>query len=516
MAGKPIRMSQLKQLILLKQSGHGIKSIARELGISKNTVKNYIFLIDSGGMTAETMLSMDDPILEGTILVGNPSYKKEERYRELTHDMERYFLDLKKPGVSKQLLWQEYRESNPKGYGYSQFCFHLGQHQKASKPSMVLHHEAGDKLFIDFAGKKLSYIDIETGEIIECQVFVACLPYSDYGFALAVRTQSIADFIYALEQCLYALGGVPQTIVPDNLKSAVIKANKYEPELNQVLEDFANHYRTTVTPTRAARPQDKALVENHVKLVYGRVYAKLRNRQFFDLPSLNAAISEKMLDHNQTRMQQKPFCREERFLADEKPLLKPLAAESFEIKTYKTLTVAKNNHVYFTTEKHYYSVPYAHIGKKTTVIITRSLVKIYVENMQVACHIRIPKYGYSTAPEHLCSTHKHYNDRSPEYYQSRAKSHSPELYRLVLQVFRQSKHPEQKYRTCDGLLSLSRKTETNQFIAACNIAMEYDNFSYLFLKNIIDNRMTEILAPLPESKKKLPEHRNIRGRECYK
>jgi len=348
------------------------------------------------------LLLLDEPVLEGKLFAGNPSYKQ-DRYEGIKDDLSYYSKELSKVGVTRKLLWEEYRDKNPDGYRYTQFCHHLG-HMVSKNPSMVLWHNAGEKLFIDFAGKKLSYMDRETGEVIECQVFVACLPHSDYSFAMAVRSQSIGDFIYALTCCLHQLGGVTQTLVPDNLKSAVIKANRYEPDINQVLEDFANHYGTTVTPTRARKPKDKALVENQVKLIYSRVYARLRNQQFFDLHQLNKAIGEKVKGHNQTRMQQKGYCREEKFLSDEKHTLAPLPVSAFEIKYSKELKVAKNNHIYLSVDKHYYSVPYAHTGSKAKVIYTRSMVRIYVKGEQVAVHQRSYKTsGYSTTKEHLCS-----------------------------------------------------------------------------------------------------------------
>ena len=373
MAGKPKPMSQIKQLLQLYQQGQSKKFIARSLGISKNTVKVYLDKVTSNKMDIPTLLELDDPILEARFHPGNPSYK-DGRYEHLTSNIEYFLKEIKRNGVTKQLIWEEYRKDYPQGYSHSQFCYHLLQQQIASKPSMVLHHKAGEKLFIDFAGKKLSYVDSETGEIIYCQVFVACLPYSDYSFVMAVRSQSIEDFLYALGSCLKELGGVPQLLVPDNLKSAIIKANPYEPDVNRALEDFANHYGTTVIPARVRKPKDKALVENQVKLIYNRVYAKLRNHLFFGLPSLNTAIKIKVGDHNQTRMQQKDYCREERFLADEKHLLKPLPEQPFELKYYRVLKVAKNNHIYLAQDKHYYSVPYANIGSQIKVVYTRAIL----------------------------------------------------------------------------------------------------------------------------------------------
>jgi len=513
MAGKPKRMSQIKQLLLLHQQGEGKKSIARILGMSKNTVKTYLTKIETGKLDINSLLKLEDPVLETKLFAGNPSYK-DTRYEHFKSQLEYLTKELKRVGVTRTLLWEEYKQNTPNGYSYTQFCYHLSQHMTAKKPSMVLQHNAGEKLFIDFAGKNLSYVDRTTGEIIECQVFVACLPYSDYCFAMAVHSQRIEDFIYALTCCVRELGGVPQTLVPDNLKSAIIKANKYEPSVNQALEDFANHYETTVTPTRALKPKDKALVENQVKLIYSRVYAKLRNQMFFDLVSLNMAMKEKVKEHNQTRMQQKDYCREEKFLADEKQTLKQLPLQDFELKYYKELKVATNNHIFFSTEKHYYSVPYVLIGQKVKVIYNRSMVYIYAKGKLVALHPRSFKKGkYSTEKDHLCSQHQHYLDRSPEYYLGKAKQKSESLYKLIEQLFKQDKYPEQLYRTCDGLLNLQRRNGKDDFEKACEMALEYKNYSYQFIVNILNNKMTQTRKQ--KDKPALPEHPNTRGSKYY-
>ena len=515
MAGKPKIMSQIKQLLRLHQLGYSKKGIAKNLEISKNTVKSYLYRAESTGMSIKSLLELDDPILEAKLLAGNPSYKKDDRYQHLKEKLDYYFSELKKVGVTRKLLWKEYSIETPQGYSYTQFCFHLTQNEIASNPSMVLHHLAGEKLYIDFAGKKLSYTDPDTGEVIECQVFVACLPFSDYCFAMAVHTQNSEDFIHALKCCLEALGGVPETLTPDNLKAAIIKASRYEPEINRTLQDFANHYNTSVTPTRAVKPKDKALVENQVKLIYTRVYAKLRNMIFFSLSSLNKAIAEKVMEHNQTRMQKKTYCREELFLSQEKHKLKPLPQQNFEIKYQRILKVAKNNHVYLAKDKHYYSVPYTYIGQKATVIFTRTLVKIYVAGKQIAAHQRSYKTnGYSTTKEHLCSQHQHYLDRSPEYYKEKARAYFNDFHELISKVFEQDRYPEQLYKSCDGLFSLLRKTDQQEFKQACRMALEYQNYSYGFLLNIIKNKMTQTQPKQLELP--LPEHKNTRGASYYK
>ncbi|NEW84846.1 MAG: IS21 family transposase [Mariniphaga sp.] len=513
MSGKLKSMSQIKQLLQLHELGKNKKFIARSLGMSKNTVKVYLSKLALSALDIQSLLTLDDPILEGKFHAGNPAYK-DERFDHFKTKLEYFSKELTRVGVTRQLLWEEYRSDYPGGYGHTQFCYHLSQQLIARKPSMVLQHRAAEKLFIDFAGKRLSYIDSDTGEEVPCQVFVACLPYSDYSFAMVVRSQSVADFLYALGCCLEDLGGVPEVLVPDNLKSAIVKASSYEPDVNRAMEDFANHYKTTVIPARACKPKDKALVENQVKLIYTRIYARLRNLTFFDLPSLNKAVKEKIGDHNQTRMQQKPYCREEKFLADEKHLLQPLPDQRFELKYYRDLKVAKNNHIYLAQDKHYYSVLYTYIGLMVKVIYTRSMVYIYAKGEQIAVHVRDYKQGgYTTDKEHLCSAHQHYMDRSPDYYLNKAKLKSEALYQLLGHLFAQNRHPEQLYRTCDGLLNLQRKTDEMIFEKACMMAIEYQNYTYTFVLNILKNKMTE--ESEIKQAKPLPTHENTRGREYY-
>jgi len=515
MAGKPTRMSLVKQILRMHHNGIGIKTVARTLCVSKNTVKSYILKVKNSGIPIGNLLKLEDPLLEKALLAGNPAYT-DERYEVLKDKLDYYVRELTKVGVNRVVLWDEYKaEFTPNYYSYSQFCDHLRQYRRSSKPSMVLDHHPGDKLYIDYAGKKMSYIDVDTGEIIDVQVFVACLPYSDYCFAMAVPSQKTDDFIMALQCCLKDLGGVPQTLVPDNLKAAIIKASRYEPTVNKVLEDFANHYNTTVTPARPRKPQDKALVENQVKLIYSRVYAKLRNHQFLSLASLNKAIKTLVKAHNQTRMQRKDYSREEKFIAYEQQTLAVLPTTDFEIKFYKSLKVAHNNHIYLASDKHYYSVPYIHIEKQVRVIYTRSLVRIYYNQEQIAVHPRgLKKSGYTTTSAHLCSEHQYYKKRSPTYYLQKAYRHSEELYLFINGLFKQDKYPEQLYRTCDGILNLSKKTDRIAFIKAFTIAQDNNNYSYGFLKRILENKMTENTVQV--SSKPLPEHNNIRGKESYK
>lgn len=513
MAGKPRPMSQIKQLLQLHKNGTGVKTIARNLGISKNTVKSYLRKFYDLGKSIDELLSLEDPELEIQFHVGNPAYK-DERFEHLRLHLDYFEKELDRVGVNRKVLWEEYKADYPQGYEYTQFCHHLKQQLIARNPSAVLQHKPAEKLFVDFAGKKMSYVDRQTGEVILCPVFVACLPFSDYSFVMAVKSQGIEDFIYSLACCLSFLGGVPIILVPDNLKSAIIKASRYEPDVNRALEDFCNHYNMAIVPARVSKPKDKALVENQVKMAYSRIYAKLRNNQFFDLYSLNKAISKKNSNHNQTRMQRKPYCREERFLAKEKPLLQPLPTEVYNIKYYRELKVAKNNHIQLTIDNHYYSVPYQWIGEHVKVIYTRSMVRIYARGKMIAIHQRDYTPGkYTTVKEHLCSHHKHYLDRSPSYYMQRAASKSELLYQIIKQLFEGGRPPEQNYNTCDGLFSLQKKTNPEIFNRACQAALDCKSYSYKFIQRIIEN-----FSKLPDQETTitpLPDHENIRGKEYY-
>ncbi|NCB85539.1 MAG: IS21 family transposase, partial [Bacteroidia bacterium] len=314
MAGKVKRMSTIKQLVQLHLWGVSNRQIALRLNMYKATVNNYVQKIRNESLSPQELLELDDPVLEKRFHAGSPAYC-DGRFDVIKNQYPDWENELKNKHVTKHLLWQEYRAKHRNGYGYSQFCYHLQQMSVARKPSAILTHFAGEKLFLDFAGDKLQYVDGETGEIILVQVFVATLPFSDYTFTMAVPDQSTDSFIYALTCCIEHLGGCPKILVPDNLKAAVIKADRYEPRINSVLEDFANHYGCVIIPTRVAHPKDKALVESSVHRIYQRVYARLRNHIFFSLEELNQALADKTRDHNQTRMQQKPYSREEKFLA---------------------------------------------------------------------------------------------------------------------------------------------------------------------------------------------------------
>jgi transposase len=503
-------MSTIKQLIQLHESGVSNRRIAKALSIDRETVNNYIRKMKAGNMQTVELLELEEPVPEGKFIAGTAAYT-DRRFDDFKELLPWFESELKRKHVTRYLLWREYLDKYPSGYRYTQFCYHLNQQLEARRPSAVLTHQAGQKLFVDFAGDRLEIIDIQTGEATPVYVFVACLPYSDYTFIRAVKRQTAEDFLHALACCLKHLGGCPQIVVPDNLKAAVVKTDRYEPALNRLMDDFANHYGFGVMPTRIFHARDKAKVENQVRIIYSRVYAKLRNQHFFSLEELNRALAEKTMEHNQTRMQRTDYSRQEKFLADEKHLLGALPKTEFEVKYYTDLRVGHNNHIYLGRDKRYYSVPYIYTGEKVHVIYTRTLVKIFCKNERIATHERVVGFGYSTDLEHLCSTHKHYNKRSPDYYIETAKKKSAILAEIITRIFNRLQPPEFFYRSCDGLLSLCRKTDPDSFEKACQIALDNNVFSYQFIKSLIEgNNLFE------ETYKPLPTPHDARGKQYYK
>jgi hypothetical protein len=282
---------------------------------------------------------------------------------------------------------------------------------------MPTTHKAGEKLFIDYAGKKLHIIDRETGEIKPVEVFVATLGASQYTYVEVSFSQQILDFIGSVQNCLHYLGGVPACIIPDNLKSAVTKSNKYEPHINEQFACFASHYDTSIMPARALKPTDKSLVEGAVNITYTRIHAVLRDKEFYCITELNLAIKELLLIYNQTLFQKKQHSRTALFLEIEKDALKLLPLEKYELRDYKMVTVQKNCHVYYSSDKNYYSVPNAYIGKKVKMILTQSVVEIYHNQSRIMLRPRSRKrYHYVTLKEHMPVNHTYNADWSSEYF----------------------------------------------------------------------------------------------------
>ncbi|MCB9232096.1 MAG: IS21 family transposase [Bacteroidia bacterium] len=384
---------------------------------------------------------------------------------------------------------------------------------------MLQEHKAGDKLFVDFAGKKLSVVDPQTGEMRDMEVFVAVLGASQLMYVEAVESQQKGDFLLALANALDYFGGVPAAIVPDNLKSAVTKTDKYEPELNPDLAAFGRHYGTSILPARPYKPKDKSLAEGGVKLAYRRIYAPLRNQSFTSLRELNQAIRSHLEGHNQKPFQHRDYSRRDLFLQIEKDQLSPLPAHRWEPKTHTKATVYQNSHVWLGADKHYYSVPFAHIGKKVDVFFSAKHVEIHLNHSRIAFHLRERKaYGYSTQAHHMPSSHNFRAEWHPERFIRWAATIGPHTRELITRILNGKAHPEQAFKSCLGLLNMSKDKKIGQkrLEKAAQRAIDFNQYSYRFVKNTLHHHMEDTQPEAPnESQYRLPFHDNIRGKDYY-
>lgn len=515
MAGKTITMSNLKQIIRHRDNGMALQTISKTLGIARNTVKKYLQLIDSKGLGYDELLGKSDEELD--TLLADPGQKSDQRQQEIVSFLPYMESELKRTGVNRWVLWGEYRQKHPDGYSYSQFCDIFKQWRIGLSASMRIEHVPGDKLYIDFTGDRLSVVDPVTGEVTDLEVYVATLGASQYSYVEAIPSQRKEDFIAATEKALHYFGGVPKALVPDNLKSAVTKADRYEPVINPDFLDFANHYGCAVFPARSRKPQDKSLVEKTVSIVYSRIYAPIRNKVYHDLKTLNADIRHYLDIHNNAPFQKRPESRRELFDRDEKDALGPLPSDRYEPKQFKYVTVTKTSHISVGPEKHYYSIPFRYIGKKVKVVYSASYVSVFHGGERIAFHNRnMKERGYTSVKDHMPSAHRFVSDWNPGYFLDWAKGIHPEV-RHYLQVILDSyPYPEQAYKSCLGILGYDKKAGRERLINAVKRAGHYNTYNYSVITRILNSGMDSIPLDTENSSDKPVEHENIRGAESFR
>jgi len=492
MANRTKPMDLINQIKLLKELGYGSKTIARDLGLSKNTVKKYL---------ADPEQSSEDQAVyrKDTLIDFFPYCRKE----------------LNRKGVTRQILWGEYRSHNPDGYSYSQFCELLNQWLCNTDVTLHIEQEPGDRMYIDFTGTKLSIVDPDTGEIQEVETFVSVLGFSGYTYVRACRSQKKNDLLQNNVHTLDYYGAVPNVLIPDNVKSAVDRASRYEADINRDLADLGNHYGMAILPTRSRKPRDKAWVERTIQIIYIRIFAPLRNQIFTSLYDLNQAILELLEQHNNLPLQGRKESRRYLFETLEKPLMKPLPQQKYELKEYLEVKVMKNSHVQLHRDRHYYSVPYQYIGQKAKVVFTDTYVSIYIHTERIAYHLRDDRpHKYTTVKDHLPSTHQFVCDWNPDRFTEWAARIHPDVKNYIIKVLENKSYPEQTYRSCAGILSFASKAGKDRLIAACQRANEFGVYNYKVIEQIINNKLDRIGSdPKPNS---LPLHENIRGADYYK
>ncbi|NIT72047.1 IS21 family transposase [candidate division KSB1 bacterium] len=505
-------MEKVREIIRLKEHcGLSERAISRALRVSRPVVKDYLCKLQSAGLDYAAIKEMNDDTLSQVI--EGRRQDTSERYQTLRRQFGYFAKELKRPGVTRERLWQEYRAEHPDGYGYSQFCYHFQLWRSTSELTMHMNHKAGDKMFVDFTGKKLRIVDKSSGEIKEVETFVAILGASQYTYVEAVASQKKADLINATQNAFHYFGGVPRAVVPDCLKTAVNNSNNYEPDINPEYADLARHYQTVILPARPNRPKDKALVEGAVRIVYAWIYAALRDRIFTSLQELNRAIAEELEKYNAKPMQRLTISRKTLFEQTDKGMLTPLPPQQYVIREFKSLKVQFNYHIYLSNDKHYYSVPYRYRGNQVRVIYTDSVVEIFYKNQRIAFHKRnrTPN-GYTTVKDHMPSHHKAMSDWNPQRLINWASHLGEYVEAVIAHILKHRQHPEQAYKVCLGILNLAKRFGKTRLNKACRRAIDFQHYSYKGIKNILENRTEEQQLDCFET---LPEHQNIRGSHYY-
>lgn len=509
----PISMRKLKEILRLKygaQLTH--RQIAKSLSISPSSVSTYANRAAQLGMTSWPLDdSWDDARLKREFLQTKVKLKP-----LAIPDWRQVKEELTDKTMTLQLLWEEYAQSHPQGhYSYNHYCRLYKAWLKTQRLSMRQHHKAGEKLFVDYCGPTIPIINPQTGEYRNAQVFVAVLGASNYTYAEATLSQGLEDWVMSHARCFEFLGGVPELVIPDNLKSGVSSACRYEPDINPTYHQLAEHYQITVIPARPYKPKDKAKAEVGVQIVERWIMARLRHEDFYSLAQLNQRIKALLQDLNNRAMKQHPGSRYSQFKAIDEPALRPLPANTYVFTQVKKVRVHIDYHVEI--DKHYYSVPYTLVKQQLEAHICGQQVTLYHHDKVVAIHPRSYHTGrHTTQTQHMPKAHQAQQQFSPERFERWAKKVGDATAELVSTYLSTRKHPEQAYRKCLGLLSLEKTYSAPRLNAACARALATGAHTYKAIKSMLDKGLDK--QPLPTQQSDLLnqiDHQNIRGQDYY-
>lgn len=518
MANRKVSMLRIRKLIQLTSRGLSQRKISKEVKMGRNIVSMYLGQIEQTGQSYQALLALDDADLGRLLLPSAKEIPKDERYSILEPLLSGYAKELGRTGVTKLLLWEEYRSDYPQGYGYTQFKRYLNHYISNRKPSFHNQHIAGREMQVDFAGDPLYVTDKRTGERKSCPVLVCTLPFSGRTFAIALYDARQEAFYYGLNRAVAYFGGITESVKSDNMRQWVKRANRYEPTFNDATIRWGLHYQTELTATRVAKPKDKAHVECHVNIVYQRVYARSRNEVFHSLEALNARMLELLDEHNSKPMQGHPYSRNDRFLMEEKQLLRPLPRDPFLFKFRKEFTVNSTYHTQISPEQHFYSIPHQYIGYKAVIIYDYQNVEVYIGLERIAFHPRsYVRGGYTTNPDHMPEHHRAYRrsqEYNADYYLRKAAYIGPAAKEAVTRILSSKVFVQQAYGSCAGVISLVRKYPADRIEAACCRAISSPVVTYTMVKRILEKEL-DTVSKDPNPSTPLPEHDNIRGASAY-
>lgn len=505
-------MRKTKEILRLKfEAGLGNHKIGRALGISASTVWEALMRASAAGIGWPLPADMTEGELERQLY---PSANPAPRAGADVPDWPAVQAELRKKHVTLRLLWEEYKTLHPDGYEYSWFCQHFRSYQKDIDLVMRQEHKLGEKVFIDWAGDTIPLICPDTGEIRPCYLFLGVLGASSYTFAEPTLAQDSATFLSLHVHMFEFFGGVPELLVPDNLKTGVKSPSYYEPDLNPAYSALAEHYGCCVLPTRPGRPRDKAKVEAGVLHAERRILAVLRRRQFFSLGEMKEAVAAELTKLNERPFQKLPGSRRSVFVSEEQPALRPLPERPYEHRNRKRARVHIDYHVELFG--HYYSVPYGLAGTEAEIRYTPSVVEIFSEGVRVASHVRDDSKGHaSTSPEHLPPRHRHYLEWSPERFESWARKVGPETEKLVVAVMARYRHPALGFRSCLGILRLEQRYGAARLEAAAARTLTFGGASYKSVSHILKSGLDQKPLSTPRSAPEPLFHENLRGPDYF-
>jgi transposase len=506
-----LSMRKIREVLRQRALGQSLRQIAGSLNVGRSTICEYFRRAEAAGISWPLPDEMDDEALERALFYDAPSLQS----RYPLPDFTQVHAELKRKHVTLALLWQEYKEQHPDGYGYSRFCELYHRWAKTLKLWMRQEHKAGEKLFVDYAGDGIPMIDEVTGEWREARLFVAVLGASNFTYAEPTETEQLPEWISCQVNAFHFFEGVPALVVPDQPRTVVRIPCRYDPAIQATFEDMARHFGTCVLPARPRRPKDKAKVEQGVLLAERWIIARLRNRRLVGIRAVKEAVRELLPQLNDRPMRKLNKSRRQLFEEIERAALRPLPERPYEYSEWKIgASVNVDYHIAF--NKHLYSVPYQHIHKKVDVRATAATIEVFLNHNRIASHIRsyVP-HRFTTIPEHMPKSHREHLEWTPSRIVNWGKKIGPSTALLIERILEERPHPEQGFRACLGIIRLEKRYTRERLERACFRALRCKSHSYRSVESILKNKLED--KSLPErSAKALPSHQNIRGNQYYK
>ncbi len=506
-------MRKLREILRLRLQGDlSFRQIRDSLRLSLGAIQKVVHQAEQQGLSWETIEQLNDVQLANCFY---PASDNRPAKRKQLPDWSEVHRELCRKGVTKHLLWEEYTQAYPnRSYSYPQYCYLYEEWANKQKRSMRQTHKAGEKLFVDYAGQTVPIVCHATGEVRCAQIFVAVLGASNYTFAEATWTQSLADWTGSHARAFEYIGGVPEVVVPDNLKSGVSKACRYDPEVNPSYQQLAAHYGTAIIPARPRKPKDKAKAEVGVQIVERWILARLRHHTFFSLAELNQCIRSLLEEVNRKPFKQLKGNRREWFESLDQPALKPLPKHAYQYTDIRQVKVNIDYHIQY--QEHFYSVPHHLVGERIELHAKDNLVELYFHHQRVASHVRKYHPGMTTLPEHMPKQHARHQQWTPGRLMNWAKDLGDDVLKWVRTLLQQKAHPEQAYRACLGLLNLSRNYPRERINQACAIANQHHLYRLKQVKQILQSNQDKLYSSEETQQPTLPQsHENIRGPQSF-